>query len=130
MVYLQGRRILPLLILAAARGQAERDPGEVLERARANLAATFPAFRSVPTLAAWAGYIDATPVLLPVISPVDALPGLYLATGFSGHGFGIGPAAGRLAADLVSGRTPLVDPAPFRFARFSDGTSIRPQAGL
>ena len=37
MLDLQGRRILPLLILAAARGQAERDPGEVLERARANL---------------------------------------------------------------------------------------------
>ena len=78
----------------------------------------------------WAGYIDATPDLLPVISPVDSLPGLFLATGFSGHGFGIGPGAGKLAADLVMGRAPTVDPAPFRFSRFSDGTKILPLAGI
>ena len=36
-----------------------------------------------------------------------------VATGFSGHGFGIGPAAGRLAADLATGRTPAVDPRRF-----------------
>jgi hypothetical protein len=39
----------------------------------------------------------------PVISPVPDLPGLTVATGFTGHGFGIGPAAGRLAADLATG---------------------------
>ena len=58
----------------------------------------------------WAGMIDATPDAVPVISPVDSLPGLHIATGFSGHGFGIGPGAGRLAADLVSGAPPVVDP--------------------
>ena len=51
-----------------------------------------------------------------------AHPGFFIATGFSGHGFGIGPAAGRLMADLVTGATPLVDPAAFRLGRFSDGT--------
>jgi glycine/D-amino acid oxidase-like deaminating enzyme len=55
---------------------------------------------------------------VPVISPVEALPGFFLASGFSGHGFGIGPAAGRLAADLVVGDRPIVDPTPFRFGRF------------
>ena len=74
--------------------------------------------------------IDATPDLLPVISEVDALPGLVISTGFSGHGFGIGPGAGRLTADLVSGKRPIVDPTPFRFGRFSDGTNLRPQAGF
>ena len=78
----------------------------------------------------WAGYIDATPDLLPVISPVDSLPGLFLSTGFSGHGFGIGPGAGRLAADLVVGQTPIVDPWPFRFARFSDGSKMEPSSGI
>ena len=78
----------------------------------------------------WAGYIDATPDMLPVISPVERLPGMFLATGFSGHGFGIGPGAGKLAADLVMGRPPIVDPAPFRFSRFSDGTKIQPVAGI
>jgi glycine/D-amino acid oxidase-like deaminating enzyme len=65
-----------------------------------------------------------------VISAVDAIGGFFISTGFSGHGFGIGPGAGRLTADLVSGRTPVVDPAPFRFSRFADGSAVRLQVGL
>jgi glycine/D-amino acid oxidase-like deaminating enzyme len=52
---------------------------------------------------------------------VRALPGFYLASGFSGHGFGIGPASGHLIADLVTGDSPIVDPTPFRFERFACG---------
>ena len=51
-------------------------------------------------------------------------PGLTVAAGFSGHGFGIGPGAGRLAADLATGQAPSVDPSPFRLSRFSDGSPI------
>jgi glycine/D-amino acid oxidase-like deaminating enzyme len=72
--------------------------------------------------------IDATPDSLPVIGPVAALPGFYLATGFSAHGFGIAPAAGRLAADLATGRTPILDPAAFRLARFSPSRSTPAEA--
>ncbi len=46
-------------------------------------------------------------------------PGLFVATGFSGHGFGIGPGAGRRAADLIASDPPVVDPAPFRVDRFA-----------
>jgi glycine/D-amino acid oxidase-like deaminating enzyme len=53
---------------------------------------------------------------------VESLPGFFISTGFSGHGFGIGPGAGRLMADLVAGDAPVVDPAPFRFGRFADGS--------
>ena len=60
---------------------------------------------------------DVTPDALPVIGPVRALPGLFLATGLSGHGFGIGPGAGRLVADLATGAAPVVDPSPFAPAR-------------
>ena len=59
-----------------------------------------------------------------MISAVEALPGLHLSTGFSGHGFGIGPAAGRLAADLIAGDPPIVDPHPFRYSRLVDGTDL------
>lgn len=83
-----------------------------------------PAFRDAKIAQVWAGSIDVTPDVVPVISPVDALPGLVIATGFSGHGFGIGPGAGRLAAELVEGRTPSVDPTPFRLSRFTDGSEI------
>ena len=79
---------------------------------------------------AWAGYIDVTPDAVPVISGVERLPGLFIATGFSGHGFGIGPGAGRLMADLVANDTPLVDPHAFRLSRFFDGTKIELDGGF
>ncbi|MEZ5773808.1 MAG: FAD-binding oxidoreductase [Hyphomicrobiaceae bacterium] len=102
----------------------------VLKQAAESLKSYFPAFRGMEVVEKWAGAIDATPDAVPVISPVESVPGFYLATGFSGHGFGLGPGAGRLAADLVMGRTPVVDPAPFRFTRFSDGSRPRPITGL
>jgi glycine/D-amino acid oxidase-like deaminating enzyme len=107
----------------------EPDHG-LLNQALANLQAAFPALAGVRMAESWAGMIDATPDAVPVISPVDSLPGLHIATGFSGHGFGIGPGAGRLAADLVSGAPPVVDPYPFRYSRMIDGTPLVPDAGL
>jgi glycine/D-amino acid oxidase-like deaminating enzyme len=101
-----------------------------LERARTAMEAVFPMLKGVPTVQSWAGYIDATPDAVPVIAPVQSLPGLIIATGFSGHGFGIGPGAGHLAADIAMGRTPIVDPSPFRYERFIDGTKSRPLTGV
>jgi glycine/D-amino acid oxidase-like deaminating enzyme len=98
----------------------------VLERARAAIAASFPVFRNVRVADSWGGMIDVMPDAIPVISAVDQMPGFYIATGFSGHGFGIGPGAGRLAADLASGAPPLVDPTAFRLSRFTDGSRPRP----
>jgi len=98
----------------------------MLASARGAIAAAFPAFGAMRVAESWAGLMDVTPDAVPIISGIDALPGLVVATGFSGHGFGIGPGAGRLAADLVTGTTPAVDPAPFRFARFSEPGGSRP----
>jgi glycine/D-amino acid oxidase-like deaminating enzyme len=91
-----------------------------LEEAREKLSRAFPAFAGMRVAESWGGMIDVTPDAVPVIGEVPSIPGFFLATGFSGHGFGIGPGAGRLAADLVAGDTPVVDPAPFRFSRFSE----------
>jgi len=82
------------------------------------LVATFPAFNETRIAQSWAGYIDVTPDALPVMSAVQQVPGFFLASGFSGHGFGIGPAAGEVMADLVLGREPRVDIEAFRFSRF------------
>jgi len=79
----------------------------------------FPAFKNATVAEAWAGFIDVTPDAVPVISEVGKIPGFFLAAGFSGHGFGIGPAAGALMADLVTGNTPRVDPKAFRLDRFN-----------
>ena len=84
----------------------------------------YPALQGMRMARAWGGWIDSLPDGIPVISEVERMPGLFLATGFSGHGFGIGPGAGRLAADLVSGNRPVVDPTPFRYARLVDGTAL------
>jgi glycine/D-amino acid oxidase-like deaminating enzyme len=103
------------------------DPAPSLTLNRQALAAMvqlYPQFRDAHIVQQWGGYIDVTPDVVPYISPVGTLPGLTVATGFSGHGFGIGPAAGRLAAELAIGDTPSADPAPFRASRFSDGSPI------
>lgn len=99
---------------------AERHPRGAL----AALATDCPAFANARVEQIWSGLIDVTPDALPVLSAVDRMPGLYLASGFSGHGFGIAPGAGRLMADIVTGAAPVVDPHPFRFGRFTDGTPI------
>ena len=98
----------------------------LLERARAGIVEAFPAFGTVNIAETWAGMIDVTPDAIPVISAIDKIPSFFIATGFSGHGFGIGPGAGRLMADMVTGRSPLVDPTPFRLARFTDGSNPKP----
>ncbi|PTV95447.1 glycine/D-amino acid oxidase-like deaminating enzyme [Rhodobacter aestuarii] len=100
------------------------------DKALANLRKAFPVFEKAEIAQRWAGAIDVTPDAIPVISGVDSIPGFYMATGFSGHGFGIGPAAGRLAAELVAGKPTVVDPKPFSFNRFTDGTKIEIISGF
>ena len=81
----------------------------------------FPAIGDVRITDTWAGYIDATPDALPVIGPVERPRGFVFATGFSGHGFGLGPIAGRLVAELVSEGKSSLDIRNFRFSRFEEG---------
>jgi len=81
--------------------------------------ALLPPLRASRIQSTWAGYIDSTPDGVPGIGEVKELPGFILAAGFSGHGFGIGPGAGHLIADLVTGHEPIFDPVPFRPGRFS-----------
>ena len=98
-------------------------PG-ILREIRRNLGRWFPQLAEVPFVETWGGMIEAAPDALPMIGEVEALPGYYMATGFSGHGFGIGPGMGKVIADLVSGAPPAFDLDPFRLARFFDGTPL------
>ncbi|OLU09344.1 NAD(P)/FAD-dependent oxidoreductase [Achromobacter denitrificans] len=94
-------------------------PSELgIEQAWRRLTHAFPVFAQASILQSWAGYIDVTPDAMPVMDAVPRLPGLYLASGFSGHGFGIGPAAGEAMAQLIQGRTPAIDLHPFRYGRY------------
>lgn len=94
------------------------DPAGVRETHR-RAVALLPALRDAKIANTWAGYIDSTPDGVPAIGETKEVPGFVLASGFSGHGFGIGPGAGHLIADLVTGVPPIFDPAPFRPERFS-----------
>jgi glycine/D-amino acid oxidase-like deaminating enzyme len=90
----------------------------ILNRTMRDLRAAFPAFNAVSVAATWGGMIDVTPDSGPIIDELPTMPGLYVATGFSGHGFGLGPGAGRTVADLVAGDTPIIDTRPFSYRRF------------
>lgn len=109
------------------------DPEPVQKIIRTSWAAArraFPVLQEAEIAQSWAGMIDVTPDAVPVISAVDDMPGLFIGTGFSGHGFGIGPGAGQLLADLVTGQSPVVDPHDFRLSRFSDGSKIAQMKGF
>lgn len=81
----------------------------------------FPHLGEIALEARWAGRIDLTPDVIPIIDQPWPGKGLYLAAGFSGHGFALGPSVGRqMGAWMAEGR-PGLDLAPFRLARFSDG---------
>lgn len=71
----------------------------------------------------WASYIDLTPDLLPVIDRLDSPRGVVLATGFSGHGFGMGPITGKLVSEIIVDDKPSLDIGGLRFSRFKEGLS-------
>lgn len=105
-----------------------------IDRALEVVKSAYAPFRNATVAQKWAGYIDVLPDIVPVISSTEGvrngIPGLFVSSGFSGHGFGLGTGAGRLAADLITGTTPVVDPEPFRLHRFSDGSKIRAKEGV
>jgi len=101
-------------------------PKHILARARSRLVEAFPVMHNMKVTDSWGGTIDVSPDGVPVISPVESLPGFYLATGFTGHGFGLGPGAGLLMAQMVMGQTPVADPFPFRYSRFNERPRSRP----
>lgn len=92
-----------------------------LREIRIQLKRQLPTLADIPLEEAWAGMIDTTPDIVPIMDRVEGLPGFFIATGFSGHGFGIGPGAGRVMADMVLGNPLGHDLSRFRLSRFSDG---------
>ena len=83
----------------------------------------FPSLGEPKLVRDWAGMIDVMPDTVPVLDAAP-LPGLYVATGLSGHGFGIGPGVGRVMASLMTGAAPGHDLSRFRWGRFTDGSKI------
>ena len=77
-----------------------------------------PGLRDVEIAETWAGLIDVTPDEIPVIDEPRNWEGLIIASGLSGHGFGIGPGFAKLVVQKILNEAPLVDTRPFRLSRF------------
>lgn len=78
----------------------------------------FPSLSDIKIIRSWAGWTDMCADHVPVISNVDEVPGLILACGFSGHGFGISPAVGLVLSQLAMGQETAVDITSLRYNRF------------
>ena len=86
----------------------------------------FPGLGAPRLRRAWAGEIEVTRDALPVIDGAGGPSGLVIATGMSGHGFGLAPIVGKVVADIVAGAETGFDLRPFRLARFHDGSRLEP----
>ncbi len=134
-----GRPLLASLAAALPGSAARRqplvwdrglEPSPNRAKVRRSLSELQRMLPSLPVLGiarSWAGYIDATPDLVPVLGEIPGLRGFVLATGFSGHGFAMGPIAGRLVSELIVDGKPSLDIAPFRFSRFAEGAIGKPR---
>jgi glycine/D-amino acid oxidase-like deaminating enzyme len=70
---------------------------------------------------------DCTPDIQPALGPVPGIEGLYVAAGFSGHGFKLSPVVGEIMADsILTGQTSLIDLDLFSILRFAEGRLISP----
>jgi glycine/D-amino acid oxidase-like deaminating enzyme len=101
----------------------------ILNEALAGLQRDFPAFQGIEIVERWAGMIDATPDAVPVIDRIEKIPGLFVASGFSGHGFKLSPVVGRLLAQSALGLPTDVPLAPYALDRFASGQLLAGRYG-
>ena len=104
-----------------------------IEKILTRAASRVPIFESVAVnpKRAWAGLYEMTPDHHPILGPVPALEGFFLANGFSGHGVMHAPATGRILSDLIlTGKTGLVETSWLAFSRFTEGRMIEETAVL
>ncbi|MER9545284.1 FAD-binding oxidoreductase [Mesorhizobium sp. M0437] len=100
------------------------EPATNVRKVKQNFAefrALFPHISDLVLVESWAGRIDLTPDLIPVI---DRLPGnenVFAACGFSGHGFALGPIVGKQVSQWIIDGAPSLDLTRFKYSRFADG---------
>lgn len=120
-----------LTLVGNGNREEEADPDTYNQRADMDfvqdvwgrLANRIPGIEDGQLAHGYAGLYTTTPDLHPVIDRVDGIDGLYICTGFSGHGFKLAPAIGVCVAQLMlDGESSLVDITPLRMGRFSDGS--------
>jgi sarcosine oxidase subunit beta len=115
------------LALREPRARWSGDPvvdTALVEDVRERLATRYPSAAGASVEHAWAGLYDMTPDAHPIIGPLH--DDVYVAAGFSGHGFMQSPAVGRAVAQELLGLTPTFDLTPYRLERFA-GDEVFPE---
>tara|TARA_B100001113_G_scaffold110573_1_gene89701 strand:+ start:4345 stop:5697 length:1353 start_codon:yes stop_codon:yes gene_type:complete len=102
---------------------------KVLKKIKKNIGKIYPELKNAEIIESWAGMVETTPDVIPIISEIESIPGFLLATGFSGHGFGIGPAAGEAISNMVQNRSTM-NMEDFKLKRFFDGSPITMDAHI
>lgn len=109
------------LLLGSSRESAGDDDGEInlpLLRTMVERAIRFmPGLRTLQVIRVWTGLRPRTPDGLPYIGAVPGQPGVWVAAGHEGLGVSMALGTARLLCDLLGGRTPAIDPAPYDPAR-------------
>jgi len=92
------------------------------------LVARFPAMEQSHSTGGFSSLYAITPDWHPIVDELPAGSGFYLCSGFSGHGFKLGPAVGLMLADMVTGvNDPQFDPHMFRLSRFAENAPVHGQ---
>ena len=128
-----------LTLVGNGNREEEVDPDTYNQRASTDfvqdiwgrLARRLPGIEDGQLAHGYAGLYTTTPDLHPVMDRVDGIEGLYICTGFSGHGFKLAPAVGVCMAELiVEGKSELVDISTLRIGRFAEGALNTTQYGF
>ena len=111
----------------------DNEPGEVsidqVIGIGEQVADRFPCFDSAGLASSWTGVYDVTPDWNPVLGHLPELPGLVVGYGFSGHGFKLSPAVGRVLAQAALGLPTDVSLAPYALERFRKGRLLSGRYG-
>ena len=101
---------------------AQRASPDFIQDVWQRLARRIPPIADAELAAGYAGLYTNTPDSHPIMDSIDGVDGLYLCTGFSGHGFKLSPMVGVLMAELIGhGAATTMDISPLRLSRFVEG---------
>lgn len=111
------RMPLPVADFPPSRDNPRPECARVKQASR-EFSRLFQALADLEIETCWAGIIDTMPDVIPVLGSVEGISGMLVGTGFSGHGFGPGPMAGKVLSDLAAGRRSPVDISSLSPMRF------------
>jgi glycine/D-amino acid oxidase-like deaminating enzyme len=105
----------------APKQYSPRAPRHFLPRRLDEVKRVVPMLRNARLAEIRTGVVDITIDALPVLGGIDTVPGLYVAMGFNGQGFSLGPVVGRLMAEVMTQGSTSISLKPYRWSRFAEG---------